>query len=145
MSLQANDDFSIPAETVHVARLSLPKGNVYLRMRDELGVWCHDGDFADLFSRRGQPAEAPWRLALVTIMQFAEGLTDRQAAEAVANAHRLEVCAGVGVDRAELRLLDPERISRPAPARPGRTAAAGCHVASFPRTGPAPWAGPPAQ
>ena len=84
MSLQANDDFSIPAETVRVARLSLPKGNVYLRMRDELGVWCHDGDFADLFSRRGQPAEAPWRLALVTIMQFAEGLTDRQAAEAVA-------------------------------------------------------------
>ena len=67
-----------------MARLSLPKGNVYLRMRDELGVWYHDGDFADLFSRRGQPAEAPWRLALVTIMQFAEGLTDRQAAEAVA-------------------------------------------------------------
>ena len=53
-------------------------------MRDELGVWYHDRDFADLFSRRGQPAEAPWRLALVTIMQFAEGLTDRQAAEAVA-------------------------------------------------------------
>ena len=79
-----DDDFSIPAETVRVARLSLPKGNVYLRMRDELGVWCHDGDFADLFSRRGQPAAAPWRLALVTIMQFAEGLTDRQAAEAVA-------------------------------------------------------------
>jgi transposase len=84
MSLQANDDFSIPAETVHVTRLSLPKGNVYLRMRDELGVWCHDSDFADLFSQRGQPAAAPWRLALVTIMQFAEGLTDRQAAEAVA-------------------------------------------------------------
>jgi transposase len=84
MSLQASDDFSIPAETVRVARLSLPKGNVYLRMRDELGVWCHDSDFADLFSRRGQPAAAPWRLALVTIMQFAEGLTDRQTAEAVA-------------------------------------------------------------
>jgi len=31
----------------------------------------------------GQPAEAPWRLALVTVMQFAENLTDRQAAEAV--------------------------------------------------------------
>ncbi len=26
---------------------------------------------------------APWRLALVTIMQFAEGLSDRQAADAV--------------------------------------------------------------
>jgi transposase len=69
---------------VRVARASLPKGNVYLRMRDELGVWWHDQDFAALFSTRGQPATAPWRLALVTVMQFAEGLTDRQAAEAVA-------------------------------------------------------------
>jgi hypothetical protein len=42
----------IPAETVRVARSSLPKGNVYLRMRDELGVWYHDRDFAALFSRR---------------------------------------------------------------------------------------------
>lgn len=42
-----------------------------------------DQDFLDLFPRRGQAAEAPWRLALVTIMQYAEGLTDRQAADAV--------------------------------------------------------------
>lgn len=32
---------------------------------------------------RGQPAEAPWRLALTTVRQFAEGVSDRQAAEAV--------------------------------------------------------------
>jgi len=32
---------------------------------------------------RGQPAEAPWRLAVATILQTAEGLTDRQAADAV--------------------------------------------------------------
>ena len=49
MSLQANDDFWIPAETVRVAFVAA-KGNVYLRMRDELGVWCHDGDFADLLA-----------------------------------------------------------------------------------------------
>lgn len=42
-----------------------------------------DEDFHDLFPVRGQPAEAPWRLALVTLMQYAEGLTDRQAADAV--------------------------------------------------------------
>jgi transposase len=53
MSLHANDDVLIAAETVRVARLSLPKGNVYLRMRDELGVWYRDSDFAALFSRRG--------------------------------------------------------------------------------------------
>jgi transposase len=38
---------------------------------------------ADLFPTHGQPALAPWRLALVTVFQFMEGLTDRQAAEAV--------------------------------------------------------------
>jgi len=52
-------------------------------MRDELSPVFKDGDFADLFPSRGQPAAAPWQLALVTVMQFAENLTDRQAADAV--------------------------------------------------------------
>ncbi len=52
-------------------------------MRDELGTFYEDADFADLFPNRGQPAFSPWRLALITVMQFAEGLSDRQAAEAV--------------------------------------------------------------
>jgi len=42
-----------------------------------------DQMFAPLFATRGQPAETPWRLALVLVLQFAEGLTDRQAADAV--------------------------------------------------------------
>ena len=54
-----------------------------MTMRDELGTIYRDDQFADLYPRVGQPAEAPWRLALVTIMQFAENLTDRQAADAV--------------------------------------------------------------
>src|SRR5262249_35286906 len=58
-------------------------GNVYLQLRDLLGPIYHDEQFADLFAARGRPAEAPWRLALVTVMQLAEGLSDRQAAEAV--------------------------------------------------------------
>jgi transposase len=52
-------------------------------MRDQIGVLWQDEDFAGLFPTRGQPALAPWRLALVTVMQFAENLSDRQAAEAV--------------------------------------------------------------
>jgi transposase len=48
-----------------------------MNMRDEFGVFFSDEQFADLFSPRGQPALSPWRLALVTIMQFAENLTDR--------------------------------------------------------------------
>lgn len=73
----------VPDETVRVAQAAFPKGNVYLQMRDVLGTIFDDSQFADLFAKRGQPAETPWRLALVTVMQFAEGLSDRQAAEAV--------------------------------------------------------------
>ena len=61
----------------------LPHGSVSLQMRDTLGTLYQDDDFLDLFPTRGQPAEAPWRLALVTLLQYAEGLTDRQAADAV--------------------------------------------------------------
>jgi transposase len=73
----------VPEETARVARAAFPKGTVYMTMRDELGAIFEDEDFAHLFPRHGQPAMAPWRLALVTIMQFAEGLSDRQAADAV--------------------------------------------------------------
>jgi transposase len=80
MSLKPQELGPIPEET---ARAAYPKGNVFMRMRDELGVIYQDEAFAQLFSHTGQPAEAPWRLALVTVMQFAEGLSDRQAADAV--------------------------------------------------------------
>jgi len=56
---------------------------VYIEMRNVLGTIYDDEDFAELFEVRGRPAIAPWRLALVTVMQFSEGLSDRQAAEAV--------------------------------------------------------------
>jgi transposase len=83
MSLQPRPELSVPAETARVARAIFPKGNVYLTLRDALGVLYQDRDFAALFSAHGQPAASPGCLALVTVMQFAEGLTDRQAAEAV--------------------------------------------------------------
>ena len=73
----------VPDETARVARAVFPKGNTYLRMRDELGAVFEDEQFERLFPRRGKPAFSPWRLALVTIMQYAEGLSDRQAADAV--------------------------------------------------------------
>ncbi len=73
----------IPEETVEIAQAAFPKGNVYMQMRDQLGMFYRDEDFMAFFPRRGQPAMSPWRLALITIMQFAENLTDRQAADAV--------------------------------------------------------------
>ena len=83
MSLHPQPINDIPEQTTAVAQAAFPKGNVYMTMRDELGVFYTDEVPFELFSTRGQPAECPWRLGLVTIMQFAENLTDRQAADAV--------------------------------------------------------------
>ena len=83
MSLRVKSLHEIPQETQRVAKAVLPKGNRYMQMRDTLRVMFEDQAFATLFAVRGQPAISPAELALVTVMQFAEGLSDRQAAEAV--------------------------------------------------------------
>ncbi|MFJ4965554.1 IS1182 family transposase [Streptomyces sp. NPDC088729] len=83
MSMQPMESGEIPAETVRVARAAFPKGSLAIRVRDELGPLFRDEEFADLFPARGKPAWSPGRLALVLVLQFVEGLTDRQAAEAV--------------------------------------------------------------
>ena len=73
----------VPDDTARTARAAFRRGNPYVLLRDRLGTVFADADFADLYPKRGQPAYAPWRLALVTLMQFREGLSDRQVAEAV--------------------------------------------------------------
>jgi transposase len=73
----------IPEETARIAHAAFPKGHPYLRLADELGTLFTDELFVPLFPAHGQPACAPWRLALVTILQFAEGLSDRRAADAL--------------------------------------------------------------
>lgn len=66
-----------------MARAAFPKGSLAMRIRDELGELFSDADFVGLYPSRGKPAWSPGRLALVSVMQFAEGLSDRQAADAV--------------------------------------------------------------
>src|SRR5499426_436042 len=83
MSLRSHTLESVPEETARVARAAFPKGNPYLLLRDTLGTIFQDDDFAACFPLDGQPGLPPWRLALVTLMQFRENLADRQAAEAV--------------------------------------------------------------
>jgi transposase len=83
MSMRPKPIGPVPEDTARVARAAFPKGTTYIQMRDVLGAIYEDEDFEELFEVRGRPAIAPWRLALVTVMQFAEGLSDRQAAEAV--------------------------------------------------------------
>lgn len=83
MSLRPREMAPVPEETARIAHAAFPKGNMLMRLRDELGAIYQDERFAALYPKRGQPAQTPWRLALVLVMQFAEGLSDRQAAEAV--------------------------------------------------------------
>jgi transposase len=83
MSLHPEASYPIPEETQRVARAAFPHGNIYMQVADRLGTIYHDAQFTALFPTRGQPAEAPARLALATVLQFAEGLSDRQAADAV--------------------------------------------------------------
>jgi transposase len=73
----------VPDDTARVARAVFPNGHPYLTLADEVGALFTDEQFAALFPTHGQPALAPWRLALVSVLQFAEGLSDRHAAHAL--------------------------------------------------------------
>jgi transposase len=83
MSLNLTAIEPVPAATAQVARAAFPRGNVYLILRDALVTVFTNADFTDLYPNHGQPGLSPWRLALVTVLQFRENLSDRQAAEAV--------------------------------------------------------------
>lgn len=83
MSLQAQATYTVPEETARIAHAVFPKGNLYLQLVDIFGTLFADADFEELFPNDGQPALSPVRLSLVLILQFAEGLSDRQAADAV--------------------------------------------------------------
>src|SRR5262245_17454808 len=83
MSLKPQPISPVPDQTARVAKMAFPKGSPFIKMRDTIGVLYQDEMFASLFPKEGQPALAPWRLALVTIMQYVETLSDRQAADAV--------------------------------------------------------------
>jgi len=84
--------------TARVARAAFPKGCLCLRMRDELGPVFTDEQFVDLFGRRGKPGLSPARLAWVLVLQFLEGLTDRQAADAVRSRIDWKYLLGLELD-----------------------------------------------
>jgi len=84
MSLRPETLPPIPDVTAAAVRTAFPKGNLYVELRAEFGTLYTDQLFADLYPPQGRPVEvAPWRLALIVVMQYLEGLTDRQAADAV--------------------------------------------------------------
>ena len=84
MTLHPHAIPSVPETTATAVHAAFPNGNLYVDLRSEFGTLYTDQLFADLYPARGRKVEVPpWRLALVLIMQFIEGLTDRQAADAV--------------------------------------------------------------
>ena len=83
MSLHPQPDSAIPEATQRVAHAAFPKGALRLRIADVLGTLYRDARFADLFPTLGQPADSPAQLALASILQYVEALSDRQAADAV--------------------------------------------------------------
>jgi transposase len=89
----------IPSLTKEIAHKAFPKGNLYMTLRDELGTFYDDEDFAELYSSEGQPALHPGRLALVCVMQYMANLSDRGAVEAL--AARIDWKYALGMDLTE--------------------------------------------
>jgi transposase len=98
MSMQPKPWPEVPAATVRVAKKAFRKGSLAIRARDELGAWCADTDFAGAYGVRGAPGISPAQLAVVTVLQFTENLTDRQAADAVRGRLDWKYCLGLALD-----------------------------------------------
>jgi transposase len=88
----------VPADTARVARSAFRKRTLAMRVRDELGSWCEDEAFTAAYGVRGRPGTSPAQLAMVTVLQFTENLTDRQAADAVRGRLDWKYCLGLALD-----------------------------------------------
>jgi transposase len=98
MSMQPRSWPEVPAETARVARRAFRRGTLAIRARDELGSWCDDAAFAVAYGVRGRPGISPAQLAMVTVLQFTENLSDRQAADAVRGRLDWKYCLGLPLE-----------------------------------------------
>ncbi|HUR01972.1 MAG TPA: transposase [Nonomuraea sp.] len=100
MSLRPKPVPAVRAVTARIARAAFPKGCLAIRLRDELGVIFTDERFAAAFPARGGPGLSPGMLGPVSVLQFAEGLSDRQAADAVRGRIDWKYALGLELDDA---------------------------------------------
>jgi hypothetical protein len=128
MSLRPDPIGEIPAETARVARAAFLKGTFAMRLREEFDVLYRDEDFRALYPSRGQPALAPWRLALVTIFQFLEHLSDRQAADAVRARIDWKFALGLELDLSRVPFQRAGRVPLSLGQGSGGAPAAGRHA-----------------
>src|SRR6201993_5314818 len=98
MSMQPHPWPEVPAGTAKIARRAFRKGSLAMRARDELGAWYQDEAFGVTYGTRGAPGISPAQLAMVTVLQFTEDLTDRQAADAVRGRLDWKYCLGLALD-----------------------------------------------
>ncbi|NJN37716.1 MAG: transposase [Acaryochloridaceae cyanobacterium CSU_3_4] len=100
MSFRAESINAIPEGTATIARQAFANGSVVMNLRDELGTLYEDEHLRELFpSIQGQPAWSAWRLALITVMQYIEDLSDAQAAQAVRGRIEMNRCVNKNVFR----------------------------------------------
>jgi transposase len=109
MSMQPQPWPEVPADTARVTRRAFRKGSLAIRARDELGSWYEDAAFAAAYGVRGKPGISPAQLAMVTVLQFAENLTDRQAADAVRGRLDWKYCPGLALEDEGFSLLSEFR------------------------------------
>jgi transposase len=99
MSMQPRPWPEVPEATARVAKAAFRRGGALaIRIRDELGSWYEDADFAVVYPARGKPGLSPAQLAMVTVLQFIEDLTDRQAADAVRGHVDWKYCLGLELE-----------------------------------------------
>ncbi|MFJ9567970.1 IS1182 family transposase [Streptomyces fuscichromogenes] len=98
MSMGSGSGRTIPALTIRMARASNPRGTAAMWVRDRLDELFVDEDFADWYPADGRKGLSPARLAMVSVLQYAENLTDRQAAEAVRCRLDWKYCLGMDLD-----------------------------------------------
>src|SRR5712691_4266228 len=98
MSMQPKPWPEVPADTARVAKSAFRNGALAIRARDQLGSWYDDEAFAGAYGARGKPGISPAQLAMVTVLQFTENLTDRQAADAVRARLDWKYCLGLALE-----------------------------------------------
>jgi transposase len=95
MSMQPKPWPEVPERTARTARAWSRKGNLAMRIRDELGAVYADEAFTAAFAVQGKPGISPAQLMIVTVLQFTENLTDRRAGEAVRDRITWKYAIGV--------------------------------------------------